>query len=405
VGATKPWVQAEGVKVLFSTLTGDIFLDIALGAAFTMLCYSSLATVLLTAALASTGVLSLKIAICLVLGANLGSGLLAFITTLKASPQVRRVPTGNLLFKCIGVLLALPALPYIIPWMELWDSSLKHSPVNFHLAFNVVLAIVCIGFIGPMARLVELLLPDKKSTDLNQRQSHLDKVALATPSVAISCAAREALHQADVVEQMLNGMLDVIKHHDLAKSQQLRNMDDDVDKLYSNIKFYLTQISREALSEKESRRWTDIISFTINMEQVGDIAERVLLDVEEKNIQKGRNFSEAGMSEICDMHAHLVANLRMAMSVFLNSDLELAKQLVEAKARFRELERAYANRHLDRLADNTAQSISTSGLHIDLISDLKRINSHICSIAYPILDAAGVLTQTRLRVNQAESKA
>jgi phosphate:Na+ symporter len=139
------------------------------------------------------------------------------------------------------------------------------------------------------------------------------------------------------------------------------------------------------------------------MEQVGDIAERVLLDVEEKNIRKGRNFSEAGMSEICDMHGFLVANLRMAMSVFLNSDLELAKQLVEAKARFRELERLYSNRHLERLADNTAQSIFTSSLHIDLISDLKRINSHICSIAYPILDAAGVLTQTRLRANQSEA--
>jgi hypothetical protein len=44
-----------------------------------------------------------------------------------------------------------------------------------------------------------------------------------------------------------------------------------------------------------------------------------------------------------------------------------------------------------RLSENTVQSIETSSLHLDLISDLKRINSHICSIAYPILDSAGAL--------------
>jgi phosphate:Na+ symporter len=103
---------------------------------------------------------------------------------------------------------------------------------------------------------------------------------------AISNAAREALHQADVVETMLLGMLKVIKENDLRLAEELRRMDDTVDQLYSAIKYYLTKISREALGEEESRRWTDIISFTINMEQVGDIIERILLDIEDKKIRR-----------------------------------------------------------------------------------------------------------------------
>jgi phosphate:Na+ symporter len=95
-------------------------------------------------------------------------------------------------------------------------------------------------------------------------------------------------------------------------------MDDTVDQLYSAIKYYLTKISREALGEEESRRWTDIISFTINMEQIGDIIERVVIDIEDKKIKKGRNFSDAGMAEICELHARLIDNLRLGMSVFLN---------------------------------------------------------------------------------------
>jgi len=177
----------------------------------------------------------------------------------------------------------------------------------------------------------------------------------------------------------------------------LRKMDDNVDELYSAIKFYLTQISREALSERESRRWTDVVSFTINMEQIGDIIERVIQDVEDKKIRKNRSFSEAGMAEIVHLHERLMSNLRLGMSVFLDGHVRDAKKLLEEKARFRDLEHEYAGSHIARLRENTAQSIETSSLHLDLISDLKRINSHLCSIAYPILENAGVLAQTRIR--------
>ena len=229
------------------------------------------------------------------------------------------------------------------------------------------------------------------------RPHHLDPSALATPSLAISCAAREALHQADVVETMLLGMLRVIKDNDLRLAEELRKLDDTVDELYSSIKYYMTRISREALGEDESQRWTDIISFTINMEQIGDIIERVIIDIEDKKIDKGRNFSEAGMAEICELHARLVDNLRLGMSVFLNGSVRDAQRLLEEKVRFRELERAYSGTHLTRLAENTVQSIETSSLHLDLISDLKRINSHICSIAYPILESAGALAPSRIK--------
>jgi phosphate:Na+ symporter len=201
-----------------------------------------------------------------------------------------------------------------------------------------------------------------------------------------------------VVEQMLSGMLIVIKTNDSKLSAELKALDDKVDTMYSAIKFYLTQISQEALAERESRRWTDIISFTINMEQIGDVVERILIDVEEKNIAKGRHFSEAGIAEISELHARIVTNLRLGMSVFLDGNLAQAQQLLQQKAKFRDLELHYAKSHLNRLAGNAIQSIETSSLHIDLVSDLKRINSHVCSIAYPILEQAGVLTQTRLKL-------
>ena len=400
VSATAPMIASPAIRGLIVGLPNDIFLDIIVGALLTMACYSSLAFVLLTATLAASGILPVTVALGLVLGANLGSGVLALLSS-SGPPRVRlRLPLGSLLFKVAGCAIAIPFLPQIHVLLQNYIPSVHAQVIAFHLGFNLIRATLFIGTTGAMARLVEKLLPAPPAPAGSTRPRHLDPSALQTPSLAISCAAREALHQADVVETMLNGILPVLRDNDLVLAEHLRKMDDTVDELYSAIKFYLTQISREALSEDEGRRWTDIVSFTINMEQIGDIIERVVQDIEDKKIRKNRRFSDAGMAEIVHLHERLTANLRLGMSVFLDGHLRDAKKLLEEKARFRDLEHEYAASHIARLQDNTAQSIETSALHIDLISDLKRINSHICSIAYPILESAGALTKTRIRNSQ-----
>lgn len=394
--STQVLTQSPVVQAALKSLSSDLLLEITVGAVIAVLAYSSLATVLLVATLAASQVVPMDVALGLVLGANLGSGLLGVLTTAKSAITVRQVPLGNLLFKAFGVLLTAPLIGMWIYYVHPMVGGAATQVVVFHLAFNIVVALTFISFTGIVANWVHKLLPPAKDNALS-RPRHLDPSALATPSLAISCAAREALHQADVVETMLNGTLTVIRDNDSGLARDLRALDDTVDQLYSAIKYYLTKISREALRDEESRRWTDIISFTINMEQIGDIIERVLQDVEDKKINKGRDFSEAGMAEICELHARLMNNLRLSMSVFLNGNVRDAQRLLEEKVRFRDLERNYAATHLKRLTDNTLQSIETSGLHLDLISELKRINSHICSIAYPILDSAGALSPTRLK--------
>jgi phosphate:Na+ symporter len=396
-GSTETMTQSAAVKALLGSITSELLLEITVGAFLALIAYSSLAIVLLVATMAASGLVPLEPAMGLVLGANLGSGLLAVMTTAKSAVEVRQGPIGNFVFKALGLLIAAPLIGVWLRYVRPFVSDPATTVVLFHLSFNLVVAVVFIGLTQVVARWVTHWLPKPEKTMVAGRPHHLDPSALATPSLAISCAAREALHQADVVETMMVGMLTVIKNNDLRLAEELRKLDDSVDELYSAIKYYMTKISREALGEEESRRWTDIISFTINMEQIGDIIERILLDIEDKKIRKARSFSDAGMAEICELHARLIDNLRLGMSVFLNGSVRDAQKLLEEKARFRDLERAYASTHLTRLSGNTMQSIETSSLHIDLISDLKRINSHICSIAYPILDSAGALAPNRLR--------
>src|SRR5262245_50025139 len=394
--ATAPLTHAAGVKVLLSQLSGDALLDVLLGALLSVLCYSSLAVVLLTAALAASNVIAVPVALAVVLGANLGGGLVAVLTTLNSDPVARRVPAGNLLAKAISCALALAFLPMALPWMHFLGADPQRLVLNFHLAFNVLLALVFLPFLTPLARVVDHWLPARPASELPGQPRHLDPVAIATPALAMANAARESIRLADVVQEMVAGLVVVLRTNDFQLAEALRKRDDEIDRLYTAIKLYLTQVSREALAAKESKRWADIIQFTINMEHAGDIIERVMLDVAEKKIQHNLSFSDAGMSEIEDLHRHLLANLKLAVAVFLNGDLKSAQHLIAQKIAFRELEMRYADNHLQRLSGNTPQSIETSSLHLDLLADFKRMNSLFCSVAYPILESAGVLAKTRV---------
>jgi len=396
VQATAPLTQAAGVKVLFSQLSGDALLDVLLGALFSVLCYSSLAVVLFTAALAAANVIAVPVALALVLGANLGGGLVAVLTTLSADPISRRVPAGNLLAKAVSCALALAVLPFALPWIHYLGSDPQRLVLNFHLAFNVVLAMIFLPFVAPLGRVVDNWLPARPAAELPGQPRHLDPVALATPALAIANAARESIRLADVVQEMVVGLVTVLRTNDFQLAEALRKRDDEIDRLYTAIKLYLTQVSREALEARESKRWADIIQFTINMEHAGDIIERVMLDVAEKKIQHNLSFSDAGMSEIEELHRQLLSNLKLAVAVFLNGDLKSAQHLIAQKIAFRELEMRYADNHLQRLSGNTPQSIETSSLHLDLLADFKRMNSLFCSVAYPILESAGVLAKTRV---------
>lgn len=395
--AARPFTQAAGVQVIFGTLSGDPLLDLLIGAVFTLLAWSSLAIVLLTAAFVASGLIGLKVALYLVLGANLGSGLIGLVATAGTSAAGRRVALGNLAFKVIGCALTVPLLSVIEGGLASLDPDPQRLVVNFHTTFNVLLAASLIAFTQPVARLAARLLPEDPDKAAQARARNLDPGALETPALALANATREALRIGDIVEKMLAGMLRAIRENDGALAREVKRMDDAVDELYTSIKFYLTQISREALDERESRRWAEIMSFTINLEHVGDIVEHIADDLEQKKISQGRSFSEAGMKEIEELHARLMQTLRLALNVFLNGDLKGAQMLIGQKAEFRDLERAYAGTHLDRLAWQTPESIETSSLHLDIINDFKRINSHLCAIAYPILEVAGVLTRTRLR--------
>ncbi|MEE3507980.1 Na/Pi cotransporter family protein [Pseudomonas sp. 10C3] len=388
VTAASPITQAAGVKVLFASLTGDLLLDALIGAMFALISYSSLAAVLLTATLAGAEIISLPVAIGLVIGANIGSGLLAFLSTSMQNVAGRQVALGSLLYKLIGLLLIIPILDPLVKWMDTLNFSAQSLVISFHLTYNTLRCLLMLPSVSPMARVCTWLLPERPDTNGVAKPRHLDATALATPSLALTNAVRETLRLGDLVESMLDAMHGVLRGTQTAVTLEMRRLNDDAEALYNAIKLYLAQMPREDLGEQDSRRWAEIIELAINLKLASDLIERMLRKVQQQKTSQRRSFSEVGLEELTGLHSQLLLNLRLGLSVFVSADPESARQLLREKRRFRAQERRLAHAHVSRLQRKVVQSIETSSLHLEMIGDMKRLNSLFCSSAYAVLETA-----------------
>ncbi len=399
VAASEPMRDSLVLQSILAALSEAPLFAVILAALITWITHSSVAMVLLIMSLSMAGVVSADLALVLVLGANVGAGIVPMALTMSETPTARRIPMGNMLFRFAGVLVLLPVMGIITPYIaDLSGADVGRQVANFHTIFNIGLAVVFLPLVGVMSRLMERALPEGAGTEDDLKPKYLDESVINTPTVAVACATREVLRLADVVEEMLRKCIDVFESNDPALLQEVSKADDQVDELHEAIKLYLTQVSVSQLDEDTSARCVELISFTTNLEHIGDIIDKNLLEIANKKIKKRIEFSEQGWAELVELHRMVLDQMQLAMTAFVSGDVDIARQLIADKEKFRDMEQSGGDKHLDRLRAGRVESIESSALHIDMIRDLKRINSHLTSVAYPILDASGELHESRLRV-------
>jgi phosphate:Na+ symporter len=391
-----PAENAPAVRVFINAVTGDPVLCILIGAAVTWIVHSSVASVLLIMSLAYAHFISPYASLALVLGANLGSAINpALEGARRDNPASYRLPLGNLINRLAGILLVAPFLRPIADQLQIWQPDLAKLAAEFHIAFNVATAIIFIGLLDGMARLLERMLPDRVQETDPSRPRYLDESALETPSLALTDAARETLRIGDAIETMLRKVMTAMMTGDRALVDQVSRMDNGVDGLYEAIKLYITKLTRGSLDEREGKRAMEIISFAINLEHIGDIIDKNLSELATKKIKRRFQFSPEGADELSAFHKRIMEQLRIAFGVFMSSDVNEARKLLAEKAVLRNTELAATERHLDRLREGRPETLETTSLHLDVLRDLRRIHSHICSVAYPVLEASGELAAYR----------
>ena len=395
-----PADNVPAMREILRFLTREPVLTLVLGAALAWVAHSSVTTVLLAMSLAYSNFITLEAAMALVLGANLGSAINPLLEGASGgNPAHRRLPVANVITRLVGCMLFLPLIPALAQWLS--DIAPNYGTVrlvaDFHTGFNVALALLFLLPLRPFAALLERVLPDVKQGNDPGTPLYLDESVIDMPAIALACAARETLHMGDIIETMLRQGMQALLANDRKLAADVSRLDNAADRLHEAIKLYLVKLTRGSLEESEGRRAMEIMAFSVNLEHIGDIIDRNLMELANKKIKRHLQFSIEGRAELEELHRLTIDNLKVAFSIFLSGDVRLARQLLQEKTRIRELEMTAAESHIARLREGRQQSIETSSLHLDVLRDLKRIHSHICASAYPALDAAGELNPSRLK--------
>lgn len=385
--AADPLRESETLPLLLAPLHQDPIMAVLFAAVFTWLCHSSLASILFFSTLVSAGLLPVSLGLEFVLGVNLGGVLPPLLATMRDGPAAARLPAANLLIRFVGVATLLPFTGLFLGTLQELAGDDARAIIHAHTGFNVLVALVALPFVDVISKIMTRIIPDKQdSRGEDGRLHYLDERALETPVVALTYASREALRIADLTETMLRDALNAFESNDGRRLEAIRETDTLIDTLYKHLKLYMARLGREALTEEEQQRQFQILMFATNLEHIGDIVDHNLRPMAKRLSEERITFSSEGFSEIRELFVKVIDSVRLAQTVFLTADPKLAQQLVDDKQLVKHAEIQTSLNHLARLQKGVPETLATTNVHMDVIRDLRRINSLIVSIAYPIIE-------------------
>lgn len=381
----EPLRSSQVAIELISLLADETVIIILLAAIITWATHSSLAVVLALSPMVMNEVIPLSTAFYMVLGINIGGVVPSITATLSEGIIAKRITVSNLAFKILLAIIVIPFIDIIQPLLISSSDDYGRVLLNFHTLFNLIILSIFIFLLTPAASLARVIFPDPEKKVNPGDPVYLDFKVMDVPSLALSSAARESLRMAEYAETMIKDAIKSLNERDLALAAKVMSTDDYVDHLHEAIKLYVTKINRSNMNHSESRRVMEILNFSTNLEHIGDISEN-LAEKSQKKARKKLKFSEEGLVDINQLHDYVVESLNLAVGMFMSNDINAAKKIISGKNKIKIFEREAAEKHLRRLQEGCEESRETSALHLDILSDLKRISSHIVDMAYPVKD-------------------
>ncbi|WP_065375992.1 Na/Pi cotransporter family protein [Ensifer adhaerens] len=395
--ATQPLAQSAVLPSVVAFVGKDALTVMILAALFTWALHSSVAAILLILTFAAKGIVPVEIGIPLVLGVNVGGGLIALWLTRGLPVEGRRLPLGNLLFRALFGAAVFGLFLVHAPFDWLPGETAAAKLVNLHVLFNAALVLVGVVSCDLMARLVRLFMPD--AADAGDRSVHvsaLDRTLLDKPPQALAAAAREVLHMGNLIARLLEPVMTVIHAPTPEAVKALRSIDGEIHRAHSEIKLYIAAVNRGILTEDQSRRGIELTEAAIHLEYAGDVVAKNLLQMAEERLEGAGAFSHDGWRELTLLHAAVSSNVRLAANLLVSPDPVIAREMVRQKEHVRRLVEESSKSHLERLRQGVAASILSSDMHLEIVRALKEVNSLVTTMAYPRLRESGDLLESRL---------
>ena len=378
-------------------------LGLLVGAAFTALIQSSSAFTGILIVLAQQNLITLEAGIPMIFGANLGTCITAALASIGTSREAKRVALAHILFKLAGVALFffwIPQFADLIHFLaERFQSGPARQVANAHTIFNVGLGLLflpCTPFFG---NLILRILPDKiEDNKLKPATWHLDDSKITSPAIAIDLARTEISHMAKLIGRMQRAIIVPFLsseprrdefHPGLSLIEGIKMREHKVNFLQEKITNYLLQISKQELSDEESKEVFGMISIVKDMESLGDLIDRNMIPMIPKKQNLESDFSHEGKEELLIYHEKVCNQIYLLREALAERSPEKAQEIMASEKKYLDLESQYRIRHLERLRHERRESLETHSVHLELMDLMKQIIVYSSNIAKTFIASCG----------------
>ena len=362
-------------------------LGILAGAIFTAVVQSSAATLAVVIALASQGLMPLEAGIAVVLGANVGTCLTAMLASIGKSAEAVQVGVVHLLFNVLGVLFWVFFIPQLADLVRHISPSAPdlqgvarlavETPrqiANAHTVFSVSSTLILIWFVGPLARLAQIIVPPRRQkTKGADEPLYLDESSLTIPSVGLQRITLELARLGELVLAMVRRSFAVIGAGRLEDLQAVIDRCDEIDRLQYAILVYVGRLSEMQHSEEEGQRLVGLAQAADHLQSVSDIVKTNLVSLGQQRVAEGIDLKRLRDENTAQFAETVVQNLEQAIGTISQPNASEAEQVIEAKKVVEELAATARKNILDKLLLSDEKDLLSFRLTSGLIEYSKQI--------------------------------
>lgn len=371
------FANLQELTFFFEKIRSHPLISLLIATLFCAFIHSSAVIIGLAMSLVSVGAISLTDALFWVYGANIGTTSTAIMASLNSNHIGRQVAWAHFFYKFLSVIIFYPFSNYFVEMLSAYNTTAARSTANAHFFYNVISAALFYPFITIGARMMEKMFPKRAEEEFGTEYLKLNNYQ--STSLAISYSQREILRAADIVLSMIEDSIKLFGNYSIAAVDSIKERDNKVDFLYREIKMFLLEHANRS-PDAVSQQIMDMIMFLSDIERAADAIDINLITLASKKDALKLEFSEEGWEEIKSMHAHVVKVASMAINAFHTK--ELCDEAIRLKRDLAKVEMHLRENHVVRLNKGVRDSINTSSIHLDLLSEYRRMVSLLVSHAY-----------------------
>ena len=404
--AFDPLKTSEEFRQLFMIVGDNHLLGVLIGAILTIVVQSSSATIGITIALASTGILTFEASVALILGENIGTTITANLAAIGTNLAARRTALAHFLFNAFGVCYMLFFFTLFTKFVasitpgdadfiiqtqeqairmggEIGDKPfIARHIANTHTMFNIVNTIIFLPLIGVLAKISTMAISGRDK-EVEYHLKYLDNRVLNTPPIALAQARSETRRMARIALEMVDETLAFLQDNDLKRLPALEKKEDLTDALQKEITNFLVSLSQTSITQESSKEVASMMHMVNDLERVGDYCENLWL-LSQRKLDQKITFSEIAMNEIAEISEVTKSFLARIVKALEEKDVEVYAEAQLLEDAIDDLEERLRNNHIRRL--NTGECTVNSGLiFIDMLHNLEKIGDHTFNLAKAVV--------------------